>query len=1561
MNGGMMNTKKDLPPLPLSPRPRRRTTSRSQGQGQGFTQHLQGLGLGQGQGLGYSPHTPPQGYNSTSYFPAQSQSQPPQSQSESQSQSPATRHPAAQARSAPYTPPLLAQTQSYTYTTHVPVQAQTQVHYASSNASPDPVPAARPRLRGRTLQGQGQEYEQERQQEQERKSMWMDDEPDDPSYTHKDRDRDRENRIAGLGKDMLTTGKGLISSGKDAISSGRGIGKEVISGLVTLARSKSKGRGRKGSNATPPVVALGTGGVGGNIPSGTVLGGTSGGALPPSAFKFPGSGSDGGDSGSATGAGRSGGTRSRSNSKTAPLAPGLVSGFSSAGATSASTSASSTPLSSAPPSGGLPSSTSTTTTATAPGTPPSAFHSGILGTSTPPQSISRKSSKSNLAGLANAFGSLGLRKKTSAADLSGQAASASALRVPKKSLVGGVTRPSPAAPKTSVEADETPPPVPSKSPTGLTSLPNEVLEYIFALAVESVFPVEDRRWPDVPLFSKAGAGAAGRKSRGSGSGGSGSLGRSAGANLVQHNAGAGAASPLSPLGGYQPFATSAATTKLSSSSSSSSLSSSTSPSPPVSFPSSPAGTRTQHKPPLSLSLSALFSPSQSEETATPVGDGEDCDDYWTRRGFPCWAAHLLPSVLSQTCRRFRRMVLSAPGLWGYVYLTRGSLAGGQGSVSTPISASAASFASPGLPSAASARGVHHRAASSRTAAGAGGGNVVDDMARDLGWVSIYLERARRVGLNIVIDTTKIPITNALLLLNGRPSSSVVPMDVVSPTFPNGADALHPHPLFQLTQTSTRWTTLTILVSHIGSASLAPLLRLLAHTSVPRLVKMRVAADIWKEGITSYEELPEVFVGGRERVFGEGAGAGAAQAVAARSAVTNSRGPPSLRSVVLDGAVLGWTGAGRMGLWAGLHSNLRELELNFATRYPKYEVWKEVLEVGCPGLERLVVRDDVRGVLRCLGVPEGLGWVVGGGAGGSASRNVGGGSGSGGMRVRREREEKRVVNPKMLSLRPAASGSGASSSASSSSLALSSSSRGGSASASPSSVDYPPTIAVQGANGGHGAGHRPEGLQLQHSNHTVTVGHSGGLSPNQGHVFLGPNQDSNHLNPNNLIRSQQRESSLLPSWGLGRTPPMSPLTPHTPISAIINQYASSVPLTMEGGVDERMGGGALDTGRSPMSGTYGRPRLGVVVPPGGSMGRRERAPTSPVSSAGSSGEEGEGANVDSPAADRHARNGSGRGAHDGFEKIKLPNLKHFELHVWKSGSNGGSGGYVGSTGGGVRMRSASAAGRTPDESSSSFRKPNVAVKVGPGSRSTRENEVKGKVEGGEKGTVIEGPPRTTSLKSKMNRYVQVQAGVVSSAPVVPAEIPRDRVPPSSASSSSGFSFKSSLSSKSGRSLVSNSSSDGGLASATSSSSRSGGGSSSDGGRAMLRHATSASSLQSLKSASSVAGRDSMVVARFMCLFETPKLEQMVVGGVTKGEWVVVGEALGLPLDPDAFKPVEDGDNEPHTFDAIQEEGDYGPWVYKSKPKGSGLKKERRNPVGTEERTYPFLKSLDVRFV
>lgn len=167
------------------------------------------------------------------------------------------------------------------------------------------------------------------------------------------------------------------------------------------------------------------------------------------------------------------------------------------------------------------------------------------------------------------------------------------------------------------------------------------------------------------------------------------------------------------------------------------------------------------------------------------------------------------------------------------------------------------------------------------------------LGRSMDWVPSYLRLSGDFPLYITLDFTRIPIESA--------------MSVISPH-------------------STRWRSLTILVSHVGN--LPAILPSFKSTPAPRLKYLTIAADIYREGIRSTEPLPPFFVAGT----------------------------PNLSAVHLKGVYLCWNGPPLLGLTT--------LELRFSTRWPGFHQLKSMFEAS-PNLTRLIIQDDIASILRSV--------------------------------------------------------------------------------------------------------------------------------------------------------------------------------------------------------------------------------------------------------------------------------------------------------------------------------------------------------------------------------------------------------------------------------------------------------------------------------------------------------------------------------------------------------------------------------------------------------------------
>ncbi|KAF6746938.1 hypothetical protein DFP72DRAFT_921616 [Ephemerocybe angulata] len=165
------------------------------------------------------------------------------------------------------------------------------------------------------------------------------------------------------------------------------------------------------------------------------------------------------------------------------------------------------------------------------------------------------------------------------------------------------------------------------------------------------------------------------------------------------------------------------------------------------------------------------------------------------------APQLLPTILSQTSRRFRTVLRNAPHLWSHIHITR------------TVSPSKASNPSP------------HASSS--------------------GGSPIYLARSRESGLHITFGHHKVRVF-LRSALNGHDR----------PELRNGLY------LRSCSQHSLAGPPITILTSHIGSPALGPLLHFLSPLGTPALTHLRLAADIWRTGIVGYgAPVPALFVGG----------------------------------------------------------------------------------------------------------------------------------------------------------------------------------------------------------------------------------------------------------------------------------------------------------------------------------------------------------------------------------------------------------------------------------------------------------------------------------------------------------------------------------------------------------------------------------------------------------------------------------------------------------------------------------------------------------------------------
>ena len=170
------------------------------------------------------------------------------------------------------------------------------------------------------------------------------------------------------------------------------------------------------------------------------------------------------------------------------------------------------------------------------------------------------------------------------------------------------------------------------------------------------------------------------------------------------------------------------------------------------------------------------------------------------------------------------------------------------------------------------------------------------LGRSLDWLPTYLARSRNLTLHITLDTTRLPVDATLSLIN-------------------------PY--------STRWSTFTLFVSHVGS--LPPILPLLVRTRVPRLQCLSITSDIYREGIVCYDPLVPFFVAGT----------------------------PQLATIRLTGVYVAWN--------ALPLTNLQNLELRFTSRWPSFNKLQNMF-ASSPKLKRLVIHDDITTILRHVDRP-----------------------------------------------------------------------------------------------------------------------------------------------------------------------------------------------------------------------------------------------------------------------------------------------------------------------------------------------------------------------------------------------------------------------------------------------------------------------------------------------------------------------------------------------------------------------------------------------------------------
>ncbi|KAF9544127.1 hypothetical protein CPC08DRAFT_418291 [Agrocybe pediades] len=171
-----------------------------------------------------------------------------------------------------------------------------------------------------------------------------------------------------------------------------------------------------------------------------------------------------------------------------------------------------------------------------------------------------------------------------------------------------------------------------------------------------------------------------------------------------------------------------------------------------------------------------------------------------------------------------------------------------------------------------------------------------EIGQSLSWVPIYLVQSAGLLLNVTLDTTRLPAEETIRLISGF---------------------------------SDRWRSFTLLVSHVGS--LPSILPSLVSVSVPRLQSFSIEADIYREGIVSYDPLIPFFV----------------------------TSTPQLATIHLNGVYIAWN---ELPL-----ANLLNLELYLTSRWPEFPRLREMFRAS-PMLQQLAIRDDIPTLLRHVQQP-----------------------------------------------------------------------------------------------------------------------------------------------------------------------------------------------------------------------------------------------------------------------------------------------------------------------------------------------------------------------------------------------------------------------------------------------------------------------------------------------------------------------------------------------------------------------------------------------------------------
>lgn len=194
--------------------------------------------------------------------------------------------------------------------------------------------------------------------------------------------------------------------------------------------------------------------------------------------------------------------------------------------------------------------------------------------------------------------------------------------------------------------------------------------------------------------------------------------------------------------------------------------------------------------------------------------------------------------------------------------------------------------------------ISRRGHESQASTGSASGACINAAPCGLGleWIDVYLRRSGMHPLFITLECKNLPLHKVV-----------------------------PHLLVH----SSRWRSLTIIVSHVGN--LPAVLPHFSAASAPALEYLEVAGDIYREGIVSPTPIPSFFNGGA----------------------------PKLVYLKLDRVYLGWKGTPLIGLTT--------LELKLTTWWPNFEGLQKMF-TSSPMLKRLVVHDDISAVLRSVNPP-----------------------------------------------------------------------------------------------------------------------------------------------------------------------------------------------------------------------------------------------------------------------------------------------------------------------------------------------------------------------------------------------------------------------------------------------------------------------------------------------------------------------------------------------------------------------------------------------------------------